>query len=218
MVGLAATVVAPHDWAWLVLIPIGLTLVVAVADRDGWWIREAMIEVALEQRRHWRHGRIPVTPESAAAWLDDPAHESATVLERASVMVTARRSRDAAAAVESAAATTPDDLVRQVRLRATIAAMAEPGGPIDLARVREAAFGLPAEERRYHVLSAAWSQAWLDVVAGRPWRTRFAAVARDFRPYATKRRHWLFAVALQQLVLPISIALAAAIVLLAIRL
>ena len=94
IVVLAATVVAPRDWAWLLLIPIALTTVAAVADRDGWRIREAMIQVALEQRRQRRHGRIPVTPEAASAWLDDPANVSATGLERAAVMVTAHRWAD----------------------------------------------------------------------------------------------------------------------------
>ena len=218
MVALAATLVPPSGWAWLVLIPIALTTVAAMADQDGWRIRAAMVEVALEQRRHWRHGRIPVTPEAAAAWLDDPANDGATALERAAVMVTARRWTEATAAVELAPVATPDDAVRQLRLRSTVIAMTDPGRTIDVDAVRVAAAGLPADERRYHVLSAAWSQAWLDVVADRPWRERFARVAREFGPSRIRLRYWLVAVALQQLVLPISIALAAAIVLAVVRL
>jgi hypothetical protein len=206
----AAIAAGGPDLRWIaagLLVP---RLVPGIADRDGWRVRAAMAYVAIEQRRQWRHGRPPITPAAANAWLDGEAGQAATALERAGVMVTAGRRAEALAALDGAAVASDLDRVRQLRLRSTIGAMAGTG-EIDLDQVREAAAALPMEQRRYQVVSAAWSQAWLDVNAGRPWRDRFAAVAHEFAPYPLPRPIWAFGVALQQLVLPISIVLALAI-------
>lgn len=188
-------------------------LVPGIADRDGWTVRAAMIYVAIEQRRQWRHGRLPVTPARANAWLQSEASAAATPLERAAALVTAGRRDEALAAIETAEVTTELDRVRQLRLRSTVAAMSGTG-EVDLAGIRAASRELPLDQRRYQVVSAAWSQAWLDLGAGRPWRERFAVVARGFAPYSLPRRVWIFGIAMQELALPIAVVLACGIVLL----
>jgi len=203
------TVPGEIDWRMLLLIPIGLTLVVAFADRDGWSIREAMTWVAHQQRRRgWHFGRVPATKREATAWLEDPRNDRATDLERAVVLSTAGRVADAIAAVDAAGVESDADRVRKVRLRSAFMAMADPSMGVDLDAIRAAAVSLPVDERRYQVVSAAWSQAWLDVVAGRPWRSRFAAIARDCAPYDVPAPLWIAAVAAQQLLLPAVLAAA----------
>jgi hypothetical protein len=202
------TVPREIDWRMLLLIPIGLTLVVALADRDGWSIREAMTWVAHQQRRRWHFGRAPATKREATAWLEDARNDRATDLERAVVLSTAGRVADAIAAVDAAGVESDLDRVRKVRLRSAFMAMADPTMRIDLDAIRAAAVSLPVDERQYQVVSAAWSQAWLDVVAGRPWRSRFALIARDCAPYDLPAPLWIAAVAVQQLLLPAVLAAA----------
>jgi len=100
------------------------------------------------------------------------------------------------------------DRVRKIRLHSTIEAMADPSRTrtVDVAAVAAAAATLPADERRYQVTSAAWTQAWLDVVARRPWRARFVAAVRDHGPFGLPFRYWFLAVALQELLMPLVIA------------
>jgi hypothetical protein len=203
---LAWTVAGPDDWPFLALIPIGLTLGIALADRDGWTMREAMVFVAVEQRRRWSRGKLPATPRAANAWLADPGNDDATGLERAGVLLVANRHAEALALLEAAGMATDLDRVRAVRIRSTAEAMTDPSKAIDVDGVRVEAASLPIDERRYQVVSAAWSQAWLDVVARRPWRRRFAAVAREFAPYRLPRHQWLLGVAPQELLLPLILA------------
>ena len=210
----AALATGGPDIPWMAVALLVPGVIPGLADRDGWHVRAAMAYVAVEQRRQWRHGRLPVTPAAANAWLAAGNNATATPLERASVLVAAGRHADAMTAIDGAEASSDIDRVRQLRLRLTVAAMSG-GSSIDVAAVRAAADSLPSDQRRYQVVSAAWSQAWLDVNAGRPWRDRFAAVARAYAPYPLPRPLWLVAVALQQLVLPISIVLAFAILSLA---
>jgi hypothetical protein len=207
VVVLGWTVVGPDTWPLLAVIPVGLTLGIALSDRDGWAMREAMVFVAVEQRRRFARGRLPTSPREADTWLADPAHGDATGLERASVLLVANRYADALALLDAAGVTTDLDRVRSIRIRSTVETMTDPSKPIDVDGVRKAAASLPIEERRYQVVSAAWSQAWVDVIARRPWRQRFAAVAREFQPYPLPRHMWLFGVALQELSLPLILAL-----------
>ena len=54
-------------------------------------------------------------------------------------------------------------------------------GVVDMDAIRAATEGLAYGERRYQLTAAAFSQAWLDIEAGRPWRSAFAQAARDAR-------------------------------------
>jgi hypothetical protein len=208
---IAAIAAGAPDVRWIAAGLLGPALVPGIADRNGWAVRAAMAYVAIQQRRQWRHGSLPVTPAAANAWLERRTSEASTPLERASVLVTAGRQAEALAAIDAADASTDVDRVRQLRLRSTVAAMSG-GGEIDLARIGTAASALPLDQRRYQVVSAAWSQAWLDLSAGRPWRDRFAAVAREYGPYPLPRRVWVFGIAMQQLALPVAVVLACGIV------
>ena len=54
-------------------------------------------------------------------------------------------------------------------------------GVVDMDAIRAATEGLADGERRYQLTSAAFSQAWLDIEAGRPWRSAFAQAVRSAR-------------------------------------
>jgi hypothetical protein len=188
-------------WYTLGLIGLLLTGVVSVIDRDGWRIREAFAYLALQQRARWRQADVPEGTEEVQAWLDDPANIGASNFERATMLFNADRWDDADRLL---AQTVPrDDQERAVliRLRSTVAA--QPSGEIDQAALRDAISSLPEAEGRYQLLSAIWSQAWLDVTAGRPWRTRFAEAVRDLGPYDLPV--WArVSLALEQLTAPIA--------------
>jgi hypothetical protein len=93
------------------------------------------------------------------------------------------------------------DALRLLRLRAAIAAARDPAAEIDLDAVRMAAMDLTADERRYQVVSAAWTRTWLDLGRKRPWRARFAPIARACAPYPIPARYRAV-LALQQLAAP----------------
>ena len=138
-----------------VMPPFLLSLVVSGADRDGPVIRAAMAYVGLEQLRRATSGsRLPITPSAADRWLDEP-HPEASALERASVLLTAGRLADAKAAADAFEPASTLDRVRQLRMRASVAAAMSPTADLDIDSIRAAAAPLPDEERRYHVVSAA---------------------------------------------------------------
>lgn len=192
-------------WLLLLGIPAVLTAIVAVADRDGWRVREAMAYVALQQTARWSRGPLLRTTPAAEAWLADPANAEATTPERTSALIAAGHWAEAETLVAGAEGSTDTERASIARLRATIAA--HPDGDIDLDAVRAAAASLPPHERRYHVAAAAWSQVWLDLAARRVWRPRFAAAVRDLGPFPVPRRvrAWI---AFQQLAAPIACVLA----------
>ena len=209
------------DWAvaWPVyfLIPGLLCLLVSIADRDGWTTRMAVAYVGLEQRRRFPAG-LPVTPEAADRWLADAANAGAGPLERVSALMTAGRLAEAG---ETLAAYTPAnalDAVRLLRLRAAVAAAADgrPEAGVDVAAVELAARDLPEEERRYQVVSAAWTQAWLDLSHRRPWRSRFVRTARAYGPYPIPSRVQVV-LGIQQLAAPIAFLIVALLVALVVR-
>lgn len=188
-------------WYTLGLIGLLLTGVVSVIDRDGWRIREAYAYLALQQRARWRQGEVPEGTEEVQTWLDDPANIGASNLERATMLFNADRWDEADRLL---AQTTPrNDKERAVliRLRSTVAA--HPSGDIDQSALRDAVSSLPEAEGRYQLLSATWSQAWFDVTAGRPWRTRLAEAVHHLGPYDLPA--WArISLALEQLAAPIA--------------
>jgi hypothetical protein len=154
-----------------------LTGVVAIADRDGWRVREALAFLGLNQRARWRHGSMPEDAEEARAWLNDPANVDATDLERASILIGANRWEDAGQLVAQASGAEEMEAAALVRMRLTIAA--REAGRIDQTSLRTAVANLPESEARYKLLAAAWSQAWLDIQAGRPWRSDLARSVQE---------------------------------------
>lgn len=169
-------------WAYVIL-PFLLTLAVSIADRDGWVVRGAIAFVGMEQRRRAAGRAVPATPAAAERWLTSPPPD-ATPFERAAALITAARPTEAAAALENVEPSSPADAVRLIRLRASAAAALDQDSELDLGAIRTATADLPPDDQRYHVLSAAWTQAWLDITRRRPWRARFAPIAREFAPYA----------------------------------
>lgn len=196
---------ARPPWLLLLGIPAVLTAIIAVADRDGWRVREAIAYVALQQTARWTRGPLLRTTRAAEAWLAEPANADATTPERTSALIAAGHWAEAETLVAGAEGSTDAERASIARLRATIAA--HPNGDIDLLAVRAAAAGLPSDERRYHVTAAAWSQVWLDLTARRVWRPRFAAAVRDLGPFPlpVRVRFWI---AFQQLAAPIACVLA----------
>lgn len=215
--GSAAGVVLIVLWpslpfAAIVVPPALLSLAVSLRDRDGPMIRGALAYVALEQRRRSGGRRMPATRRQANAWLA-VEHPDASAIERAAVLIGAKRFREALELIDANATApmTELDAVRVARLRASAKAALESGSRIDLDAIRALAVGLPGEERRYQVLSAAWTQAFLDISNRRPWRAEFLASAREHAPYALPARVRL-AMALQQYAGPIACLLAGVIV------
>ena len=169
-------------WSYVVP-PFVLTLAVSLADRDGRVVRGAIAVVGMEQRRRAAGRAVPATPAAANRWLASPPPD-ATRFERAAALITAARPAEAAAALDTVEPASPADVVRLIRLRASAAAAMDRDAQLDLGAIRAATADLPPDDQRYHVLSAAWTQAWLDLTRERPWRARFAPVAREFAPYA----------------------------------
>lgn len=196
-------------WAYVVP-PFVLTLAVALADRDGWVVRGAVAFIGMEQRRRAAGRAVPATPAAAERWLASPPPD-ATPFERAAALITAARHVEAAAVLGDVEPASPTDAVRLIRLRASAAAALDQGSDVDLGAIRAATTDLPPDDQRYHVLSAAWTQAWLDITRGRPWRARFAPVAREFAPYPLPAPLRLV-LGVQQYAGPVACVLAGAIV------
>ena len=100
-----------------------------------------------------------------------------------SALITANRYAEAGEVLAGFVPADDVDRVRIIRLEASIRAATDERATIDVHAVAAAAAILPADEARYQVVSAAWTQAWLDLTHRRPWRDRFVAVARRNRPY-----------------------------------
>lgn len=188
----------------VMLVPAAGTLVASLADRDGWAIRQALARIGLDQRARWT-GRFPSTPGQARAWLDDPAHANARPLAVAAAALTAGRAAVAREALARLDPESDDELAAATRFAAVLDA--EPTGTIDRGRLAAFVDRLSEPERRYHLLSEAWSQAWIDLQRRRPWRAGFAVAARGFAPYDLPRRVRI-ALAIQQLAAPIAVVLA----------
>jgi hypothetical protein len=175
-IGLAAAValwtVAPtvDGWVFLGLGVGGMTAAVALMDRDGWHARQGMAYLATQQLTRW-----PERPSSASEardWLADTAHDSAPPLKRAFVQTHAG---DLEAARATLASYQPESEMDHVRKLATAMVLdGRSSGSIDIAGIRSESAGLPVEEARYQIASAAWIQACLDIENGRPWRRRYA--------------------------------------------
>lgn len=195
----------PMPLAVYVAVATVLALVVSIRDRDGPLIREAMSYVAQEQtRRASSRVNLALTPRAAARLLETD-HPEATLPEHASILATAGRPTEAAAVMEAFEAVTPADRVGKARMIASLAAAADPAATMDVDAIRMEAAELEPEARRYHIVAAAWTRAWLDIQRGRPWRVAFLAVAREFAPYEIPRR-LRARFALQQHIAPITLA------------
>ena len=203
-------------WPLLLLPPIAITAAVAIRDRDGWTIRMAAMALGMEQRRRWQHGRIPETPASIEKWLADGSAAAASNLDRAAAFTNTGRFAEARAELSAEPPGNDADRVRALRLEAAITGLEDPAGDMDMTAVREAARTLPGDERQYQMLGAAWSAAWLDVMRRRPWRDRFAAIAKEFEPYRVPLRY-RFPQATSQLAMPLAIALGGLITFIAIK-
>jgi hypothetical protein len=80
-------------------------------------------------------------------------------------------------------------------------------GVVDMDAIRGATDGLAQRERRYQLTAAAFSQAWLDIEAGRPWRSAFARAVRTLGPHPVPL-HIALWIAVQELAAPIAVVLA----------
>ena len=193
--------------AWMV-IPFVILSAVGVADADGWRIRRAMAYVAIEQRKRWTRGRIPATPSSAQRWLADPSNADASGLERASALFMTGDAAAASAALDRYVPRDATEAAGLTRMRSVF--RARETGVVDMDAIRAATEGLAYGERRYQLTAAAFSQAWLDIEAGRPWRSAFAQAARTLGPHPVPLRVGLW-IAVQELAAPIAVVLATAI-------
>jgi hypothetical protein len=188
-------------WFTLGAIAFALTAAVAIADRDGWVVREAMAWLAETQRSRWVSGRLPETSAEALAWIEDPANRDVPILFRVSALIGCDRWDEAAALLERYEPLEPQEVATQIRMRAIIASRST--GHVDQTALRAAAEQLPKPEARYQLLSAAWTQVMLDIAARRPWRPGFARVSRELRPYPLRPRirAWIAA---EQMLAPIA--------------
>jgi hypothetical protein len=198
--------------AALLTVPFLVFALVARLDRDGWRIRMALSEVAYQQRRRWRWGRLPVDPAAADEWL--AAHPDAPPEVRVSVMTTAGREVDARALLQASIAAAPLEAVPFARMRILFAA--EDAGRHSIADALAGLESTPgfeelaAEERRYQGLTLAWSMAWLRIRSDEPWRRELATALRPFAPFRAPGRYRLFHI-LQQYALAIAYLAALAI-------
>ncbi len=195
-------------WPAWAAIPVVILTAIAVADRDGWRIRRAMAYVAIRQRARWTRGRIPTTPSLARQWLLDPANAGASGAERASVQFMAGDIAAASATLDAYHPTGAVELASRTRMLAVVRARGT--GLVDLDAIRRATEGLTGDERRYQLTAASFSQVWLDVEAGRPWRIGFAHAVRELGPHPVPP-HIAAMIGVQEMAAPIAVALATAI-------
>lgn len=190
-------------WQLWLVVPGALTLVLAVADRDGWVIREALVWLALRMRERWKWGPMPGSEAAADRWLADAANDDAPKLVRATVMAAAGRRDQARHILADLVPASPNEAVTILRARMYLDAA--PGQPLALGPIRAAAADLEPDDRRYHLLSAVWMQAQRDLLARRPWRGPLAAMARELGPFPLPRviRVWA---AIPQLAAPLAFA------------
>lgn len=182
--------------AFLAIVLVAVT-VPSIVDVDGWRIRRGMAWLAVEQRR--RQSGLPRTAAGAERWLAR-SDETASPMTRASVELMAGRIAEARALVESAPRDTPEDAARAARILAAIDGLET--GSVDQEPARAAIQALPAEARRYHLLSLAWSTAWVDSIHGSPWRHTFADASRGIRLTELPVRALLW-ISVQELLAPI---------------
>jgi hypothetical protein len=159
------------------------TGLVAILDRDAWTTRVAMAYVATQQATRWPS--MPRSEVEARAWLADESNEDAPKIDRAAVMAIAQDFAQARAMADTSEPDSPTDRVRWRRLSAYLDARAT--GQMDVDAIRIAAATLPPDDARYHVASALWQQAWLDVERSRPWRHRFASEMAALGPLPIPR-------------------------------
>jgi hypothetical protein len=211
--GLAAVIglwfAGMREPAILIAVPALAFTVACLLDRDGWRIRMATGELAALQRSRWTRGRLPADPASAADWL--AANPDAPALDRAAVLVTAGRFAEARALVDATSGATPEEIVRLARMRLTVAAAAgdttlDPAAIEAFNRLPELA-AVAEPERRYQRLSLAWSIAWLEIRADRPWRRAFTDALRPLGPFRPPARYVAFH-AIQHCAFPIAYLLA----------
>lgn len=184
----------------LVLVLLGLAVLTApsIIDADGWRIRLGMAWLAAEQRRRMAgFPRMPRTQAGAERWLEQPAAAD-TGLTQASVMTMTGQTREARELVRAYRAETAEDRARVERMLAAIDGMET--GHVDPTKALTAIDALDADARRYHLLSLAWSTAWVEASHKRPWRRAFAAASAGVRPAGIPARYLGYA-AFQQLLL-----------------
>jgi hypothetical protein len=187
-------------WVLMGAIAFLQTGVVSVIDGDGWAIRDALAWIAREQRARMGSLGLVDDREGLQAWVDDPANLDADPLLKASALTGLDRWDEANALLDSYATDDPVKLASRIRIQSMIKARST--GRIDPAPLRAAVQQLSAAEAKYQLASTAWSQAWLDLTAHRPWRKEFAKTARELRPFALSLKIRIF-IAIEQLLAPI---------------
>lgn len=199
--------------SWFYFVPPALlTLMVSIMDRRAWLIRSALANIALAQRARLAARGLPTTPAQANAWLAAPP-ASVSDFDRAAVLFNLRHFDEARVALDAVDSADPGVRLGVMRLRQALASATDPSIRMDIDTIEAAARELPPEERRYQVLAATWTRAFLDIQARRPWTPAFLAVVRRYGPYPVPRRYELL-MAMQQLAAPIACVIAGLIVLL----
>jgi hypothetical protein len=193
--------------SWFYFVPPALlTLMVSLTDRRAWLIRSALANIALTQRARLTARGMPTTPAEANAWIANPP-SSATDFDRAAILFTLQRFDEARVALDAVDAADPGVRLAVMRLGQALASATNPSIRIDVDAIEAAARELPPEERRYQVLAATWTRAFLDIKARRPWAPAFLSVVRRYRPYPVPIRYKVL-IALQQLAAPIACVIA----------
>lgn len=197
VIGLAVELVSGAGLAiWLGIVLVAVT-VPSLLDVDGWRIRFGMAWLAVEQRR--RQSDLPRSAAGAERWLAR-SDETASPLTRAAMELMAGRIPEARALIQTAPRDEPEDAARVARMLAAVDGLET--GTVNAEAARAAIEALPADGRRYHLLSLAWSTAWVDSINGRPWRHTFAEASRGIGPSDLPVRAVLW-VGLQELLAPI---------------
>jgi hypothetical protein len=114
----------------------------------------------------------------------------------------AGRADEARRLVETAPRDDPEDIARVARMLAALDGLQT--GAVDPRAALAAIEALPADQRRYHRISLAWSTAWVDSLHRRPWRDAFASASRGIGP-GDVPIHFLIWVAIQELLAPIAV-------------
>lgn len=183
----------------LIFLALAILTLPSHLDRTGWRIYLGMAWLAAEQQRRLSGLRLPRTAAGADRWLSRP-DVAAAGLAQASALMTAGRWADARALVESYEPTDLEDPARIARMLAAIDGMET--GRLDPTSARAAIAALPADLRRYHELSLAWSAAWVATGRRKPWREDFARASAAITTDGIPARFLVFG-AVQELLLPI---------------
>jgi hypothetical protein len=167
----------------LLTVPIVGFVLLGLLSRDALTARLALMDYGRLMAARARPDD-PKDAASADAWLIDPAHQNASPVRRAGILLSLGRDDQARAMLDGASAADPRDAAFAERLRI---ALDERPHEVDRTAFEAALKGLDRDEARWQRLALAVTLVHRDVLAGRPWRGPFLTGVAGLGPWRPTR-------------------------------